>query len=243
MSDILSLVDLYRQGVTRMVCPHCGGGASRELSYVLWTDDDRQEVIGHCKRASCWKADHESTAGIDMYIVPKAFVPNPLRKAYKMREGFGGFGERCLVDDETVTVWQLYDLKGRRTGHVTRTADKQVRTYKEVPEPVYYWNGLQPYGSLWIFEDAKSAAVCSMPAVALLGTSLPQSLVDDIKALTGGKKVTVFVALDPGAEEAAERVHATLRGHGIDAVFVPMLKDFKGMTLDERDNLLDTYAR
>lgn len=238
-----SLVDLYRQGVTRMICPHCGGGDSKELSYALWVSVGGGTIFGQCKRTSCAMTEWEEIGERDMFLVPKAFTPTPLRAPYKAREGFGGFGERCLVEDETVTVWQLYDLKGRRTGHITRTADKQVRTYKEVPEAVYYWNGLPPYKTLWVFEDPKSASVCPQPAVALLGTSLAAPLLDDIKtSQSPARPLTVYVALDPGAEDAALEVHRRLRDAGLTAVFVPMHKDFKDMTKDERDALLETYA-
>lgn len=235
-----SLVDLYRQGVTRMTCPKCGGGDTRELSFSLFLDEPGTAVHGHCFRATCRHWAVEPVGAKDLFTLPvaKPFEPTPLRKPYRRPYGAAGFGERRLVADESVVVWQLYDLSGRLTGHVTRDQNKIMRMYKEVPEPVYYWNGLPISGSLWIFEDPKSASMCPQAAVALLGTSLPSSLLEDIRPY----KARIFVALDPGAEEQAATVHAKLRNAGHEAVFVPMPADFKDLTQAQQDAMLEAYV-
>lgn len=235
-----SLNELMRQGVTRMTCPKCEGGASREVSFGLWYSDDTPQVFGKCYRAACAHFVVEDTGAASPYP-PLPFEPRPLRLPYRMpSEGPALFGQREMVHDNRTVVWQLYDLNGRRTGHVTRNEFKNVKTYKEVQEPVYYSNGMRPYHALWVFEDPRSAALCPMPAVALLGTILPSSLLEHMKALS--PRPCVFVALDPGAEDAALRVHGRFREAGFDAVFVPMVMDYKDMPHEMREELLETYA-
>lgn len=233
------LAENFNIGHIRCHCPKCGGGLSEEVSFSIYLRASDGLLAGKCFRAVCgyWTLDNGQQAGV---VDPPAFVPKPLRRAYRTKE-FGLYGERVLVDDPTVTVWILRDLMGNRTGHITRTADKRVLTYKEVDRSVYYSNGLRAYGALWLFEDPRSAAMCAKPAAALLGTSLPPSLLDDIKSI-GEPLPTVYVALDPGAEDAGAAVHRKLRDAGVAAVFVPMLKDFKDMTPEERDLLLETYS-
>lgn len=243
---IVDLLPLFVNGERRIVCPKCAGGATGEKSFSIWADTDSAVLKGHCYRAGCafYTTQGVTADTANVYLdACQPFVPHPLRRAYRTKE-FGLYGERVLVDDPTVTVWILRDLQGNRTGHITRTAAKRVLTYKEVDRSVYYWNGLALHKTLWLFEDPKSAAMCSVPAVALLGTSLPASLLQDIADTPRGRQleVTVFVALDPGAEDAAAKVHERLRERGMGAVFVPMPKDFKDMTSEERDMLLETYS-
>ncbi len=237
----MTLLDMYRTGDLRHLCPACHGGSTGERSFVVWPDGDGLPVmLGRCYRASCFHFIREDVSSGAVLNTP-VFEPKPLRLPYHRPE-FALFGERVLIEDPTTTVWQLYDINGRRTGHVLRTVDKNIRMFKEIPEPVYYSNGLRPYKSLWVFEDCKSAALCREPAVALLGTNLPVSLLDHLTALNKPWPV-VFVALDPGAEEAGEKVHRRLREAGIEAVFVPMVDDFKDMPEIDRETLLETYSR
>ncbi len=232
---------LQELGIGRHVCPKCDGGTSREKSFGVVCADEGFGMLGCCYRATCGFRLRDA--------VPAAptttFTPNPLRRPYQrpVPGAPGLFGERVLIDDPTTRVWILTDLNGRQTGAVTRDENKKVRTYKEVERGVYYWNGRTHHGmavpALWIFEDPRSAAVCEQPAVALLGTSLPNSLIEDAKAHGFAR---VRVALDPGAEEHAAKAHQRLRDAGFDATFVPMLQDFKDMDAASRLELLRAYS-
>ena len=141
-------------------------------------------------------------------------------------------------------MWKLTNLDGEHMGHITRTADKQIRTYMDVDRSPYYYNHARPSicvsdGPLWVFEDPVSAAMCSSPAIALLGTNLADGTAEDIK--NAGPN-NVLVALDPGAEDAAMRVYIKLSAMGVPVTFVPMAADFKDLDSAERYALELAYA-
>ncbi len=149
-------------------------------------------------------------------------------------------GLRVLSNNPEIAVWRLRALDGALVGHITRTPDKKIRTYKDLDRALYYWNGnLAWYSPLFVFEDAMSAALCPKGAVALLGTSITEGLIADIKKRNIN---SVLVCLDPGAEDAGMKVYEKLVAAGVPATFVPMAKDYKDMTLEERKILEETYA-
>ncbi len=250
----------WTAGKKRITCPLCAGGESREEDTMhLWIGDIDGSLVGRCWRATC---DGRVFAGGSNFVVPAAFEPRPLRAPYRLVTAKDYWGKqwldksyesefyqdmskanarglRVLVDNPETAVWRLRALDGALIGHVTRTKDKTIRTYKDLDRPAYYWNG--GIGTaLFLFEDAMSAALCAWSACALLGTALPDGLVQEIKGAMRYK--AVLVCLDPGAEEAAEKAYNKLVAAGVPAIFVPMTKDYKDMTLEERKELEETYA-
>ncbi len=252
----------YSAGKRRITCPVCNGGDSRdEDTMSVYVESVTGNIVGKCYRATC--GAFVPVVGPVGWQAP-AFEPRPLRAAYRLvtpedawgkdwcerlgQDPFFGVpkiaherGFRVLQDNPETCVWRLRALDGTLTGHITRTLDKKISTYKDLDRALYYWNGLHvgDARSLFVFEDAMSAALCDKPAIALLGTSIAESTVTDIKFTCVD---VALVCLDPGAEDAALKVYERLVANGVPAVFVPMAKDFKDMTVAERRELEETYA-
>lgn len=258
----------YVAGKKRITCPVCEGGESREEDTMsVWLNE--RGIHGRCYRATCGAhvridavlvADDIDRAAIVRQLT---FEPRPLRAPYRRvttkdywgREWLARTyapdffadakaanerGMRVLVENPDTCVWRLRALDGTQTGHITRTKDKKISTYKDLDRPLYYWNTEDVSGlSVFLFEDAMSAALCPKGAIALLGTSISPGVVDELKSWCPN---TVLVCLDPGAEEAAAKVYQKLVAAGVPATFVPMAKDYKDMTLEERKILEETYA-
>lgn len=257
-----TLTAAYAAGQRRINCPSCNGGDTNEFGTMsLWIGDDGN-LRGKCYRATC--PTPFITCGPVVGWTKPEFEPRPLKAPYRRvqpedawgkewieRTGEDPFfgntklanerGMRVLSALPDVAVWRLRALDGTLTGHITRARDKKISTYKDLDRPLYYWNGLHvgDARSLFVFEDAMSAALCDKPAIALLGTSIAESTVTDIKFTCVD---VALVCLDPGAEDAALRVYERLVANGVPAVFVPMAKDFKDMTVAERRELEETYA-
>lgn len=247
----------YAAGKRRITCPVCNGGDTREED-TMTLYERPSGLRGQCFRATCgaW------IASARCYDAPPpekaAFEPRPLRAPYRRVAKADYWGQewikrvrdpeflanerglRVLIDNPDTAVWRLRGLDGTLVGHITRTKDKTIRTYKDLDRALYYWNGAGYYAEpLFIFEDPMSAALCSLDAIALLGTAMPDGLVQEIKAR---RVKSVLVCLDPGAEEAGMKVYTKLVQAGVPATFVPMSKDYKDMTLEERKELEETYA-
>ena len=262
MTNEETIQEAYAAGQKRITCPSCNGGAEREANTMgLWVGDDGH-LRGHCYRATC--------PGRYVYCGPivgwtkPVFEPRPLKAPYRRLQAEDAWnkewslrldidpffgppklaaerGFRILTALPDVAVWRLRALDGTLTGHITRTLDKKISTYKDLDRPLYYWNCLHvgDTRSLFVFEDALSAALCDKPAIALLGTSIAEGTVTDVKALCVD---VALVCLDPGAEDAALKVYERLVANGVPAAFVPMAKDFKDMTVKERRELEEVYA-
>jgi hypothetical protein len=251
----------YAAGKRRITCPVCNGGDDHEQDTMsVWLSE--YGVNAKCYRAKCGAYIHDGLPVVGWQA--PAFEPRPLRAPYRLvthedawgkewasrleQDPFFGVpkiaherGFRVLSALPDVAVWRLRALDGTLTGHITRTLDKKISTYKDLDRALYYWNGLHvgDARSLFVFEDAMSAALCNKPAIALLGTSIGESTVTDLKATCLD---AALVCLDPGAEDAALKVYERLVANGVPAVFVPMAKDFKDMTVAERRELEETYA-
>jgi hypothetical protein len=255
------LTEAYAAGQRRITCPSCNGGEEHEENTMsLWIGDDGN-LRGKCFRATC--SNPFIVCGPVVGWTKPEFEPRPLKAPYRRvlpedawgkewieRTGEDPFfgntrlanerGMRVLSCLPDVAVWRLRALDGTLTGHITRTLDKKISTYKDLDRALYYWNGVGiGCRTLFVFEDVMSAALCDRAALALLGTSIADGTVAEIKAW---RPDGVLVCLDPGAEDAALRVYERLVANGVPAVFVPMAKDFKDMTVAERRELEETYA-
>ena len=250
----------YAAGQRRINCPSCNGGDTNEFGTMsLWIGDDGN-LRGKCFRATC--PNPFIMCGPSVGWTKPEFEPRPLKAPYRrvLAEDAWGkewiertgedpfFGNTKLANERgmrvlsclpDVAVWRLRALDGTLTGHTTRTSDKKISTYKDLDRPLYYWNSISTRnGAMFVFEDPMSAALCDYSAVALLGTSIADGVVQDIKHVPSN----VLVCLDPGAEDAALKVYERLVANGVPAVFVPMAKDFKDMTVAERREVEETYA-
>ncbi len=229
---------LQELGIGRHVCPKCDGGDTREKTFSV-VAGVVYPLVGRCYRDKCGYRLVDGTASAP---AAPAFEPRPLCKPYCLpKDRLALYGERVLRDDPDTTAWLLTSLSGQRLGATTRSKAKTIRTFREVNATMYYWNGKHiPRDRLWIFEDPRSAALCGMPAIALLGTSLAEDVAADISKLPCSP--LVLVALDPGAEEAGMKAYRRLREWGVNASFVPMECDFKDMDHARREELARTYC-
>lgn len=251
-----SVREAYMQGVHRITCPKCLGGGNREyLTMTLLLDSP--DIIGKCWRATCGAIIRERLAPGDAQNIPAApeFSPRHLTAAYRMPEpgdawytklvDAGGDVDtarlRVLVDTPDTAVWVCKDVNGRHLGHVTRDLNKTIRTYKAVPESIYFANSIcWQQDCRWVFEDPMSATLCAERAIALLGTYMSRDMAKHLR--DAESRCSFFVALDPGAEDAAMKVIKTLLNAGLSATFVPMNEDFKDMNPGAREMLLESYS-
>lgn len=257
------ILGAHAAGKKRITCPVCGGGDSREEdSMSIWADIVTGSISGICYRATCGTYVRTTPFQASPSPAP-SFAPRPLKAPYRLVTHKDAWGEewcsrteadplfgvpkiahergfRVLTALPDVAVWRLRALDGVLTGHITRTLDKKISTYKDLDRSLYYWNGVYAFlKALFVFEDPLSAALCGHPAIALLGTSIADNTIQEIKKQAPKE---VLVCLDPGAEDAALKVYERLVANGVPAVFVPMAKDYKDMTLEERKILEETYA-
>jgi len=118
----------------------------------------------------------------------------------------------AAAEDGNVMVTTCRSLTGARLGVQTRDPQKVIRTYPETPAAVYFTARVsRNLHTLFIVEDARSAVrieQCNGDAIALLGTTLFESVREDIAREA---PECIMIWLDPGAEEAAARLAEKLR--------------------------------
>lgn len=224
------------------LCPVCLGGRTKEEK--LYVTGNRDGYVFICFRANCGFKGRKGQQ-VEAGYGHREFVPRPFEQETVQGETeFERFaGITRLRKDTTTRVFECRGLDGALRGHVTRTADKQIKTYRLSP-CIYYTKSRDSRNPLWIMEDPVSAAKLNyynplMVGLALLGTDLSNAVRDDICKYSSG---TVYVALDPGAEEAAVSVINSLTARGINAVFVPLQKDIKDLESTEIRELVKIYT-
>jgi hypothetical protein len=251
-------------GDHKQICPACYGGSSGEISMSLRVSADGG-WSAKCYRATCgiyatskgWSGDGRTKAPKPAFtadtILPLegsywhdriAKLPSP----WVVPEFCAKYGFSVMADSPDTLVIELVGFGGRRIGHVTRTPDKIIRTYRgqDLDMPVYFYN-LRRTGAfpvpLVLVEDAFSAAVLGdrgIPAAALMGTHISDALASLVLTFPVDK---VIVALDPGAERAAATAASKLRALGKQAVAWPMAEDIKDMRWSEVVYLADKFTR
>lgn len=249
-------------GETVMVeCPFCLA-AERKFAITAYADG-----LGYiCFRAGCGAKG--SVNG--MRELACQYAPKPGPKRFEPEEYVGELsppqcddfagrclariglscetGERCYgvksIRGGTGIYYPLWDYKGRQCGYQTRTEDKRVFTGRLLESQPYgmYSGGL---GNMWVVEDPLSAIRLAdhqpegwgMPnALSILGTNLPDGL-DFLR-----NYARVYVALDPGAEEAARKIVRSLRTVGVDAVMVILPDDIHRLDAGTFETLMETYS-
>jgi hypothetical protein len=222
----------------RVRCPVC---EELEASAVTYPDGGGTWL---CFRASCGaRGAWPGSAGAGpLPTAPPPFVPRPV--------------PLWMLDDPGITVTQLRAFDGLTLGHQTRRVvdgKKEVRTWALLPRPMYHAPvpilvHTPDAGALWFVEDARSAerlAAHGRRAVALLGTSLQDKLLEELRfAVWRHAVTTMFVALDPGAEEAAAKVEARLNEKflALRTCVVYLDTDIKDQALVDWDALLRYYT-
>lgn len=247
-------------GTHRLVCPKCDGGSTREKSLAVTRDAHGARWF--CHRAGCgYKGGiGKPTHGAEPAPAP-AFTPRPLDAQWRFPERgehwYGVLtakgvlaptvpswcartGFRVLEADPDVAVWELRNVAGEVTGHMTRSADKRIREWIVRPGPVYWYRGDRSPRFVWLFEDCMSAALASSEtsAVALLGTKLPAGFMRELSVLNPGH---VVVALDPGAHDDAARITYSLAAAGFSVRVCLLSTDFKDMPEMKRIAMVNYY--
>jgi hypothetical protein len=161
-------------------------------------------------------------------------------------------GLRVLENEPGTHAWIVGNAKGVVIGHVTRTADKRVLTWRDADSPfygVYYPPSVSDrQRTVLVVEDPLSAALLAeegYTAVCLHGTNLARDAAQEI--VHGlDKDVTYLVALDPdeAGRKSSQRVLDRLNVAGAKTAWQWLLaRDVNKMTIPERRALADEIDR
>lgn len=249
-----------------VVCPICEGGTRKRRTLSV---DLRDGVwLYLCHRASCPTKGAVPAVGNDGRILMdgggSVLTPRPLMDAMRfpamgddiadrlvpligdaVREFSNRHGLRVLVNNPDTHVWSIENALRMETGHVTRTKDKRVLTWRAINSPFYgVFTPPLPLirnraGTVVLVEDPLSASLLAeegFRAVALLGTNLSREAAQEI--VTGlGENTAYMVALDPddAGRGASQKVLDRLRVAGARRAWQWLLpQDVNKMTIPER---------
>lgn len=208
-------------------CPICEGGPAK-LSRRMSVTRSHNGAMFLCHRASCGFRGFVAIGGSGSKDTPPARKPQPARpytgalrtstqifRAFVLRyrgldlgyDCFDLFGQHEYAQDgEGNDVFKCRGIRGETLGHVVRSPDKTIRTFRarDGVEMYSYYRGVGAPRSLTIVlvEDCVSAmciASHGFDSVALLGTNLPESLKQGLLGLNR----PLLVILDPDAERKA----------------------------------------
>lgn len=255
----LNFSGIALRGNHRIVCPLCRGGSTGERSMSL--TGDRDGGVFYCFRAACGFKGQVGTK-VAPHSLPQ-FTPTPYREATRMLTGKEAAnlgltdeqacaaGLRAEIATPGTVVYLCESLAGEHLGQVTRTPDKHIRTYRAQPD-LYYSHGIPSPSSLWIVEDALSAAQLGtmwhrldgplIAGVALLGTHMLPRVRQDIARYVRKTPMPVYVALDAGAEDKARNILDKLTTDGVSCNFVALTRDVKNLSWGEKETLVRQYT-
>ena len=211
--------------ISGYVCPACDGGRSRERSLSMWPHQSLPGfAVAKCWRNSCgWGAaiivfDSIGSAPTLSYLKPAA---TPIMRALTQdAEAF--LLERYLLTSETLSFWKVrqhpdtssiyipvYDRMRNLRGYVHRkfgnySGQKAIGIVTQPAEVWQAWFGHPALTQVVLVEDCLSAMRLwrlGFTAVALLGTSLTPSKLDELRYVTRTKRI--IVALDGDATAKA----------------------------------------
>lgn len=227
--DILKLAVGIPKGETEhgLICPYCGGGKSGDRSLSV-TVKETGAILYKCHRASCSAkgiVGSRGTGGLHTSIGSSVF--NPAKYTGKLaplnNEDFEFFEKRYGLPAEYIinagwaraddfnnvsgippVVMPIISPKGAIRGICLRRMEsetrKQIRVYKETPEPLVCWyrNSNRP---VVVVEDQisalKAAKYCT--SAALMGTALNYDKIEEIAATAENNPV--YLALDKDASK------------------------------------------
>ena len=245
------------------VCPVCDGGSRKRRTFSV--NFDGALALYCCHRASCNVRGALAlvSGGRSPVRTRDAFVPRALMSSYRLPHGLDAWGVdlarrgvrglsdwsmrhgfRVLDRDPSTAVWVVRDVVGLDSGHVTRTRDKRVETWKTTPGPFYGCYSMRELATrpVWIVEDPLSAALLERPAIALYGTNLSREMVAEWR---GAGLRNFIVALDADAYTGAGRKACErLRAAGCNAAHAYLGRgDIKDMTPERRAEVVEYAER
>lgn len=232
---------------TRIVCPFCKGGSTKEKSLSISRDGD--DVFYYCFRANCSARGVIRSNSNGSLVVPATGTPaEVVPPIYPLdEEDFAFFRKKFELYDEEIVLlaagkfsrktyaYSVYNHMGYTVGYTDRSY--AGRTTKAIMRPrkraIHYspsaWEDKS--AAIYLVEDQVSAIKLGRhcPAVALLGTWLTPEEACALSYQTG----TLHVCLDPDARVAALRLKR-LYGMLFREVHIHTLaKDPKDMTDEE----------
>lgn len=265
---LLEAADLQPGQTVTIVCPECGGGGSAERSCSITKKDDGR-ILWICFRDSCKiKGSSAASKGtalpkpekqpkspklmrLETFMkVKKDAVPDALRDlaasrhSIDLREAFVRWTTAYSPEGKgrlAIPIFSKYmDLEGYDLKDILKEqSPKSLTLCGDYGGVAWYMHGFWPKDVLVIVEDLLSAIATrqeGLDAAALLGTHITQSMIDDINSVN---YKTVLIALDNDAIGTATSIVA--EGRIKNAKLLPLRKDIKNMTIEERRNLFADY--
>lgn len=238
---------------TRVLCPRCDGGSSREKSLTITLDWDGG-LVWNCFRDSCTEKGRSggtyipSTTTQSDRVVKKfegTTVPLSDVRLDKIHTKWGitnppywywtpDYGGRIAMSVRSPKYlhrgWVLRDLRG--------VAKAKALTYMDKDEVMLSWYKVQKDAPTVVVEDIPSAVRVSMfgvNAVALLGTIVNMDKADELARYAPRP---IVIALD---QDATAKAFQIARKYGLvwdHYRVLPLEKDFKDMTDTEVQNKL-----
>lgn len=253
-----------------VVCPICEGGSRRRRTLSV---DLRDGVwLYLCHRASCPTKGAIPVQGDDGKLLmesTRAFTPRQMLAPLRLPEPGDPIADRVLplldgtaltpfslcqglrvcLKDPSTHVWIVRNVKEAVLGHVTRTTDKRMLTYRAVDAPFYgFYLGCPSTPCVAVVEDPLSAALLAddgINAICLHGTNLSREAAAEIVSELDDS-TTYWIALDPdeAGRTATQMVGDRLRAAGSRRTWWwPLSKDVNKMSIQERRALVAELLR
>jgi len=220
---------------TRIVCPYCGGGRTKERSCLVYERDGVH--FYRCFRASCEHPKGVYQGSADLTGIQRVvrwpdvgLLPPPRMRwlADKFQLTNDDLSRLRPMWAEDRYWYPIVDEHGAPNGGVARSywATPKSLTFTDNWGTGAWYKGPDT-GYIWLVEDQVSA--CKMAehhtTVALLGVGLSSHLAQHLATL--GKRVVV--ALDGDALAVAVKVSEKLQGAGCNTSVVFLERDIKNM--------------
>jgi len=261
---------LERGQTIKMVCPFCHGGQSGEAKFYLTKDYDTGILLYCCHRASCaanGRLGGNHGGAVAAAPKHKPFTPwddswfRPITAESVAGVGLGmvlGYLDKYPWTAKLRTLqWDhqtrrlatpYHNYMGYKSGYVLRslTGGKPKTLIARLTdrEPVIDWytNGEDVQNDrLILVEDQQSAArlaVSGNKSLALLGITPSNAMLEKVFDAEPKK---VWIALDPGAERAAFKIHRRLFAI-VDTQIALLRQDIKDMGAEEYNAWLESYG-
>lgn len=214
----------------RTVCPYCGGGRTREKSFVTTTENGVTKYI--CHRGSCGKSGVSTDPTLqvpvaDRYVRPVPETRTPSKKALQV------FRDKYYCDDSDLSRlrpmaceddtghprwwYPIFGPHGSTHGGVARSFERRPKTISYIEEgySLGSWYVVDGADTVVLVEDQVSAARLGkyVTTVALMGCHLNNTLMLFLAKHTKHLKICLdFDALDKAvkmAEKVAPYFHTT----------------------------------
>ena len=239
-----------------LVCPECGGGATKERSLVI----RREPGMVHyaCYRVSCGSRGRYGSVGHATDAQPKKNELRPYTGATRPLSDVERdyvWSKWGLVDDDVLKqdikadnrtgrlVFPTYTKEGWEWGHQLRSIDGRepkasLYWHSEYPSRLHFPRSAKTSESILLVEDIPSAIRASsfFPSCAMLGTNLAVLRVRQICSSFR----SVYLALDKDATEKAVKYKVRYSLMFDKFEVVPLHKDIKNMSHNELTTLMGT---